>query len=239
MKTFVAYYRVSTKSQGESGLGLESQKQEVTKYIFSIGGQLVAEYTDIESGKNNYRENLWKAVEHAAKNNSTLIVKKFDRLSRGGLEIMAALEKLGVEYIESDSPHDNTLLKELKFSIAKDEVKKVSDRTKSALSVIKSKIESGIVHTSKKGNVITKLGNPNNLNQQAVENSVKSRRLKADLNKDNIKASALIITLRDDAKMSFYAITKRLTESGFKTSKGNEFSEVQTKRLYERFKEKK
>ncbi len=235
MKTFIAYYRVSTKSQGESGLGLESQQQDVHKYVSSIDGTVIEEYTDIESGKNNNRKNLWKAVQHAAKTNSTLVVKKFDRLSRGGLEVMFRLEQLGVTYIESDSPHDNTLLKELKFSIAKDEVKKISERTKSALGVIKDKLENGIPHTSKNGKVVKSLGNPKNLTNTARENSIKSRTLKARLNPDNIKASGLIISLREDAKMSFYAITKRLNQLGFKTSKGNEFSEVQAKRIYELF----
>lgn len=239
MKTFIAYYRVSTKSQGDSGLGLESQRQDISRYVSSIGGSIIEEYTDIESGKNNNRQNLWKAVEHAAKTNSTLVVKKFDRLSRGGIEIMFRLEQLGVTYIESDSPNDNTLLKELKFSIAKDEVKKISERTKSALGVIKDKINNGIPHTSKSGNVVKNLGNPENLTNTARENSIKSRSLKAELNQDNIKASALIISLRDDANMSFYAITNKLNSLGFKTSRGNEFSEVQTKRVYERFKNKK
>lgn len=237
MKTFVAYYRVSTKSQGDSGLGLESQKQEVHKYVSSINGEIIKEYTDVESGKNNYRVNLWESVEYAAKTNSILIVKKFDRLSRGGLEIMSRLEKLGVEYIESDSPHDNTLLKELKFSIAKDEVKRVSDRTKAALKVIKDKIDNGEEYVSKKGNIITKLGKPNNLNNLALENSIKSRRLKSKLDKNNIRATALIVSLRDEVNLSFYQITKRLNEYEFKTSRGNKFSELQTKRLYDRSKE--
>jgi len=235
MKTFIAYYRVSTKSQGDSGLGLESQRQDVNRYVSSINGEVIAEYTDIESGKSNSRKNLWRAVEHAAKINAILVVKKFDRLSRGGLEIMLRLEQLNVTFIESDSPHDNTLLKELKFSIAKDEVKKISERTKSALGVIKSKIDNGIPHTSKSGNVVTSLGTPKNLSPEARENSIKSRSLKAQNDADNIKAGALIVSLRNDAKKSFYAITKQLNTLGFKTSKGNEFSEVQTKRLYNRF----
>lgn len=237
MKTFVAYYRVSTKSQGDSGLGLQSQKTEVSRYVQSIHGEILDEFTDIESGKNNYRENLWKAVEAASKTDSTLIVKKFDRLSRGGLEVMSRLEKLGVDYIESDSPNDSTLLKELKFSMAKDEVKKVSDRTKAALKVIKEKLENGIEHTSKSGKVVKSLGNPSNLTKKAVENSVKSRKLKANLDKDNVKAAALVTALRDGSGMSFYAITKKLNESGFKTSLGNNYSEVQTKRIYNRFKQ--
>ena len=37
-KQFVAYYRVSTKKQGKSGLGLDSQKEIVENYLQSIDG---------------------------------------------------------------------------------------------------------------------------------------------------------------------------------------------------------
>jgi len=47
---FVAYYRVSTKSQGESGLGLEAQRAAVKAYLNGGNWELVAEYTEIESG---------------------------------------------------------------------------------------------------------------------------------------------------------------------------------------------
>ena len=72
MKTFVAYYRVSTAKQGSSGLGIQSQQETVKKSIG--GGVLVAEYTEIESGKNDKRIELQKAIEHAKKANATLTV---------------------------------------------------------------------------------------------------------------------------------------------------------------------
>lgn len=79
---FIAYYRVSTQRQGQSGLGLESQQSIVSDYIKRQGGTQLHQYTEIESGKNNNRPQLTQALQHCQLTNSTLIVSKLDRLSR-------------------------------------------------------------------------------------------------------------------------------------------------------------
>jgi len=48
---FVAYYRVSIRRQGASGLGLEAQQNAVRGYLNGGRWQLVEEIVDIESGK--------------------------------------------------------------------------------------------------------------------------------------------------------------------------------------------
>ena len=62
MANFIAYYRVSTNKQGESGLGLEAQRSIINSYVAQHGGLVMFEYTDIESGKNNDREQLNMAI---------------------------------------------------------------------------------------------------------------------------------------------------------------------------------
>ena len=60
---FVVYYRVSTKGQKESGLGLEAQQAAVTAYLATQEGvELVAEIEEVESGKNNKRPQLAEAL---------------------------------------------------------------------------------------------------------------------------------------------------------------------------------
>lgn len=63
---FVAYYRVSTKQQGASGLGLEAQERAVQEFLIGRGGQLAGGYADVESGtrKGNKRPELAKAIAH-------------------------------------------------------------------------------------------------------------------------------------------------------------------------------
>ena len=46
---FVSYLRVSTDSQGRSGLGLEAQRQAVAAYVAQAGGETVAEFREVES----------------------------------------------------------------------------------------------------------------------------------------------------------------------------------------------
>lgn len=69
---YVAYYRVSTQRQGESGLGLSAQKDAVKRFI-KRQDTLLAEFTDIESGKSNTRPELTKAIEFAQKEKAILL----------------------------------------------------------------------------------------------------------------------------------------------------------------------
>jgi len=83
MKKFVAYFRVSTTKQGESGLGLDSQHAAVSEYVSrSGGGQVLADFTDIESGSNDNRPELLKALRKCRLTGATLLIAKLDRLSR-------------------------------------------------------------------------------------------------------------------------------------------------------------
>jgi len=49
-KRYVAYYRVSTQKQGQTGLGMEAQKQAVSEFLAAFGGEILAEFTEVESG---------------------------------------------------------------------------------------------------------------------------------------------------------------------------------------------
>lgn len=231
---YIAYYRVSTEEQGQSGLGLSAQQTSVRSFAES-NGELVGEFTEVESGKKNERKELDLAIQACTKLGATLVVKYLSRISRGGHQVMSKLERLKVNYVESTAPYDNQLLKEFKFSMAKDELLKISERTSSALQEIKSKIERGETHVSKAGNIVKSLGSPQNLTPEAIKKASQARREIALHNSDNKRAGAFIVALKKNG-MSFYAITQQLNNNGFKTSRGNDFSEVQTKRLYNRYK---
>lgn len=234
MKKYVAYYRVSTEEQGNSGLGLAAQRTAVKNFI-TANGELVGEYQDIESGASEKREGMLAAILQCKIHGATLVVKELSRISRGGYKYRQMLEESGTEFIECGSPHDPEVVKGIKLELAKEERAKVRQRTKDALAEIKKKLEKGEEHVSKAGNVITSLGSPENLTNKAREKSIKVRRDLARRNPDNVKAGAFIVALADTH--NFKQITQKLNEAGFKTSRGNGFSEVQTKRLYERYTE--
>ncbi len=218
MTRYIAYYRVSTQKQGISGLGLEAQRSDVSKFI-SKGGKLVAEYQDIESGKKNDRPHLIKAIEECKKQNAILLIAKLDRLSRNASFIFM-LKDTKVDFVCCDMPNANTVTIGIMAVLAQDERERISHRTKSALAELK-----------KNGK---KLGTPENLTETARINSLQVRQQNAFKDENNRKAGALIIAFRKEGK-SFYQITKEINELGFKTRTGKIFQQNQVQILYKRY----
>src|SRR5579862_7716530 len=134
---FIAYYRVSTEKQGQSGLGLDAQRKAVADYL--NGGQwaLLAEYTEVESGKRADRPQLLAALAHAKATGATLIVAKLDRLSRN-VAFIAALMESGVEFTAADMPMANRLTVHVLAAVAEHEREAISARTKAALAAAKA-----------------------------------------------------------------------------------------------------
>jgi len=209
---YVAYYRVSTKNQGLSGLGLDSQKTLVEKFV-GCNDCIIESFTEIESGKKVNRIELNNAIESAKKNNCTLVVAKLDRLSRN-VEFLYQLLNSGLKIKFADMPSANELQIGIMAVIAESERKTISERTKNALA---EKKKQGV-----------QLGNPQNLDQNARIKGAQAMKTKSkEINK---KASALANALRKSG-LSFDKIATQLNESGFKTSKGMEFTRMQVSRL--------
>ena len=132
----VAYYRVSTKRQGESGLGLEGQQTAVQEFARRAGSELVTSYTEVESGKRSDRAELAKAIAHAKRSKATLVVAKLDRLARN-VAFTSALMESGVDFVACDQPHANRLTIHILAAVAEHEAEMISQRTKAALSAAK------------------------------------------------------------------------------------------------------
>lgn len=220
MQKFIAYYRVSTQKQGNSGLGLEAQRTDVRRFI-SKGGELIAEFQDIESGKKNNRPNLIKAIEECKKQEATLLIAKLDRLSRNASFIFT-LRDSKIDFICCDMPNANSVTIGIMAVLAQDERERISHRTKSALAELKSK---GI-----------KLGSPENMTVEARMKGLETRKQNALENENNRKATALIISMKKGGK-TFAKITRELNELGFKTRTGKFFQQNQVQILYNRCKQ--
>jgi DNA invertase Pin-like site-specific DNA recombinase len=133
---FVAYYRVSTKRQGESGLGLEAQKCAVTGYL--NGGQctLIDEFVEVESGAKNNRPKLTEALDLCKRQGATLVIAKLDRLARN-VAFVANLMNSKVEFIAVDFPTANRLTIHILAAVAEHERDMISKRIIEALQVAK------------------------------------------------------------------------------------------------------
>lgn len=135
---FVAYYRVSTDKQGRSGLGLEAQQEAVRQHL--NGGQwtLAAEFTEVESGKDNGRPELQKALKAAKLYGAKLIIAKLDRLARN-VAFVSNLMESGVEFVAVDFPQANRLTIHILAAVAEHEAAMISQRTKAALAAAKAR----------------------------------------------------------------------------------------------------
>jgi Resolvase, N terminal domain len=102
---FVSYLRVSTKRQGESGLGLEAQRHAVESFLNGGAWTLVEEFVEVESGKADHnRPALHRALDACKVYAATLVIAKLDRLSRDA-HFLLGLQKAGVEFVAADNPH--------------------------------------------------------------------------------------------------------------------------------------
>lgn len=101
-KRYVAYYRVSTARQGQSGLGLDAQKVAVEGFV-RTGGQILEQFVEIESGERNDRPQLIAALEACRRHDAVLIIAKLDRLARN-VAFVSNLMESGVEFVAADNP---------------------------------------------------------------------------------------------------------------------------------------
>jgi DNA invertase Pin-like site-specific DNA recombinase len=135
---YVPYYRVSTKRQGRSGLGLEAQQMAVRAMAERNKAVILAEYVEVETGKSATRPKLLEAIQHAKLTNSTLVVAKLDRLARNAYFTLT-LRDSGQPFLCCDNEHASHLTIGFLALIAQHEAEQIAARTKAALAVTKAK----------------------------------------------------------------------------------------------------
>ncbi|TIX18965.1 MAG: recombinase family protein [Mesorhizobium sp.] len=132
---YVGYYRVSTKKQARSGLGLEAQQHMVRQFAGGQG-ELVGEFIEVESGRNDRRIELEKAINIAKKAGASLLIARLDRFSRRVSFISAMMEK-GVRLVIVEMPNATDFQLHIFAALAQEERRLISERTKAALAQAK------------------------------------------------------------------------------------------------------
>ncbi len=197
---YVAYYRVSTQKQGASGLGLEAQREACKRF------NPIAEYIEVESGKDNDRQQLREAMEFAKANKAMLIVAKLDRLSRKASFILNLMDD-GFRFRCADMENADEFQLHLYAILAQKERTMISERTKAALAKAK---ERGVL-----------LGGSHSSKQERADTFAQS------IHKD-------VQMLLDSGITTPAAIAKALNERAIRTSRGSLWGAGQVIRLLRR-----
>lgn len=219
MKKYIAYYRVSRKEQGISGLGLSAQRSSVQKYVSGQEGIILNEYTEIETGTSKrQRVEIHKAIKQAKNENAVLIIAKLDRLARN-VNFVSSLMDAGIEFLAVDMTSANNFTIHIFSALAEQEAMLISSRTKLALGELRKK---GVV-----------LGNPKNLTDDARNKGVQTIKENA-INNDRNRQAQSVITSCKEKGMSYRQIAEYLNELNFKTRYGNQFMAPTVHQLYRR-----
>lgn len=203
---FVAYYRVSTDRQGQSGLGLEAQRQLVTTFLNGGRWSLIGEFTEVESGtRKRLRERpmLQAAMELARKQKATLVVAKLDRLARD-VQFISTLLNSNIKFVCADMPEADRTFLQMMSVFAEYEASRISERTTQALAALKRK---GV-----------KLGSPTPEIGSAA--GIKVIQAKADAYAERVGPIVRDIVKRSGAK-TLRDIAQVLAARGVQTPRGN------------------
>lgn len=224
-KNIVSYIRVSTKKQGQSGLGLEAQQHAVAEYAKANGLKVVKEYVEVESGRKAARPQLLAAISHARASKATLVVAKLDRLARN-VSFTSALMESGVKFVCCDMPTANEFTIHILAAVAQQEAKAISERTKNALAAAKRRGVKLGSHRDGHWEGETVTGKAREARRQvgialARKRSASIRsKAAADHNQMAVKEA---LELRK-AGHSWQHIADTLNDSGFVTRRGNSWS---------------
>jgi DNA invertase Pin-like site-specific DNA recombinase len=213
MKTAIAYIRVSTAKQGQSGLGLEAQQATIEAFASVEGFRIIHTYVEVETGKGSdaldKRPQLDMALLAAKANGCPVIVAKLDRLSRD-VHFISGLMSKRVPFIVCQLGQNvDPFMLHIYAALAEKERTMISERTKAALQAVKARGQ--------------KLGSP------TTPAIMKER------------SSAFAESLREVVtpiiNLSSRRIAAILNERGIKTSTGTAWSSVTVLRLIGRLKE--
>lgn len=220
---YCIYLRVSTDKQGVKGLGIEGQRADILRHIGEA--DIVGEFVESESGMNDNRPELERAVQLCEQTGATLVFAKLDRLGRDAAYLFQLRKRIKI--LDVSYPDDDPLLFSVRAGMAESERNKISERTSKAL---QAKI-------AKDGKYVN---NPDGRGiDAAVKKSIEARRVKSE---NNIHTRQSIFALEfvmkhirnNDIEYSWQGLADLLNENGFRSPNGGLFSKGSLYALYQR-----
>ena len=215
MKQFIKYYRVSTRSQADSGLGLSAQQRDIDLYLSTYAEtpwEVIAEFTDVQSGKDDNRPELQKAMALAEETGATILIAKLDRISRRVSFISAIMERKKLNLTVATMPNADKFQLHIYAALAEQEREFISLRTKQALAPLKG--------TGKLG------GNRGN-----IDKANEAARALADSHA--AKVMDTVLPLKESGR-TLQQIADTLNKSGVKTARGGKWHPTTVKNVLAR-----
>jgi DNA invertase Pin-like site-specific DNA recombinase len=213
---YIAYYRVSTQQQGVSGLGLEAQQASVTNYLNGGKWQVLASFTEVESGRKSNRPQLAAALKMCKLTGAKLLIAKLDRLARN-VAFIANLMESGVKFVAVDMPQANNMTIHILAAVAEGEAEMISSRTKAALQAAKAR---GVKLGGARGATIT---------DATREASLKVRQETAAKRNEGILTT--LLGLKAQGFETLNQLADELNRRGYTTARGKQWSHVQVMRI--------
>jgi DNA invertase Pin-like site-specific DNA recombinase len=218
----VGYIRVSTRKQGNSGLGLEAQQTAIEAFCKQRSATLLQTFTEVESGKLSDRPQLKQALHLAKVTGATVVIAKLDRLSRNAAFLLT-LRDSGARFIAADMPDANEMTVGIMAVVAEHERQATSKRTAEALKAAKARGK--------------RLGNPNGAAALQRANkgnaaSVQAIRSAADRHAEDLRP--VIASMQAEGLSSLGAIAEALNSRGMLTPRGGQWHKSSVRNLLNR-----
>lgn len=218
----VAYHRVSTARQGTSGLGLDAQTRAIEDFAQARSAEVVGSFTEVESGKQDDRPELSKALHLAKVTGATLVIAKLDRLSRNAAFLLT-LRDSGVKFMAADLPDANDLTVGIMALVAQQEREAISRRTREALAAAKTR---GV-----------KLGNPNGaeaLRRAGKGNEAGVQAIKTEADQHALNLQPVLQDIQANGVTSLGGIAAALNERGMLTPRNRRWHKSSVRNLLDR-----
>ncbi len=222
----VAYERVSTARQGRSGLRLDAQRKAIEDFATTRGAQVLARFTEVESGRKADRPELAKALHLARVTGATLVIAKLDRLSRNAA-FLITLQGSGVRFLAVDMPEANDLTVGIMALVGQAEREAITQRTKKALAAAKAR---GV-----------KLGNPNGapaLRRAGDGGAALSATVASNADAFARDLAPVLADIHAFCHLTLRAIAVELTVRGIRTRRGGKWHVSNVKGFLEKVRDK-